>query len=169
MKDNYTGYPSREGSGRYDMSYEEEMYNYRFYHDREFHVERIERDKKNRNSTLFGASLQVVVIGAFAVVVISHGKGLATETPNADALAADIIGTIWSIGLGITTLVELKNTITALKYIKIDINNKTNAFYARIKEDNLVALGSKNEELIEILTKLFEKPVFDFLKENQTN
>lgn len=51
----------------------------------------------------------------------------------------------------------------------IDINNKRNAFYARIKEDNLIALGSKNEELIEILTKLFEKPVFDFLKENQTN
>ena len=104
------------------MSYEEEMYNYQFYHDREFHVERIERDKKIRNRTLFDAALQVVIIGAFAVGVILHGKGLAAETTSADALVADLIGTIWSAGLGITTLVELKNTITELKHIKIDID-----------------------------------------------
>lgn len=99
MKDNYSPWPtlssSTSNSADYDMH---EFYVYKFYHDKDFHIKRLDNGEKQIDYAKKEAALYSALAGVLAIGTLVHGADLINPSLLRTGLATNITSILVSAG-----------------------------------------------------------------------
>ena len=127
MKDNYNAFPSYTNPERIGTLQHEdyEMYVYEFYHNKDFHIKRLERGKNIKTRDKIKIALYSALTGILGVGAAIHGIDFIADFVNSSLISSNLIENVIAVILTAPVAYvakdELIDSIRHLSRVKKDI------------------------------------------------
>lgn len=126
MKKKYTGYPTNtvDNPVRHSDEYlMEQLYIDNFYSNKEFHIERVQKGKEIRNSTIGQAAIMAAITVGLSLGSIIHGNNLITDflATNPTINPMDVLAIFGTLGAGYVSTTILIEKIKEACHLQTDI------------------------------------------------